>query len=61
MTNVEKAFNKTWQVSRTRSWSRKVSDYLSIFLIFPILMAVAISISTSFLGIHEYVARSWRR
>ncbi len=53
MTNVEKAFNKTWHVSRTRSWSRKVSDYLSIFLIFPILMAVAISISTSFLGIHE--------
>ncbi|MFI5354535.1 MAG: YihY/virulence factor BrkB family protein, partial [Desulfobaccales bacterium] len=53
MTNVEKAFNKTWHISRTRSWSRKVSDYLSIFLIFPILMAVAISISTSFLGIHE--------
>lgn len=53
MTNVEKAFNKTWHVSRTRSWIRKVSDYLSIFLIFPILMAVAISVSTSFLGIHE--------
>ena len=54
MTNVEKAFNKTWHISRTRSWSRKVSDYLSIFLIFPILMAVAISVSTSFLGIHEF-------
>jgi membrane protein len=53
MTNVEKAFNKTWHVSRTRPWSRKVSDYLSIFLIFPILMAVALSISTSFLGIRE--------
>ena len=32
MTNVEKAFNKTWQVSRTRSWNRKVSDYLSIVM-----------------------------
>lgn len=53
MTNVEKAFNKTWHISRTRPWSRKVSDYLSIFLIFPILMAVAISVSTSFLGIQE--------
>ena len=53
MTNVEKAFNKTWQVSRTRTWSRKISDYLSIFLIFPILIAVAISISSSFLGIQE--------
>ena len=53
MTNVEKAFNKTWQISRTRSWSRKISDYLSIFLIFPILIAVAISISSSFLGIQQ--------
>jgi membrane protein len=51
MTNVEKAFNKTWQVSRTRPFSRKVSDYLSIFLIFPIVMAVALSISTSFLSL----------
>jgi membrane protein len=54
MTNVEKAFNKTWQVSRTRTWSRKVSDYLSIFLIFPILMAVALTFSTSFWGL-KYV------
>jgi len=53
MTNVEKAFNKTWHISRTRSWSRKVSEYLSILLILPILMAVAISLSTSFLGIQE--------
>jgi membrane protein len=53
MTNVEKGFNQIWQVSRTRTWSRKISDYLSIFLIFPILMAVAISISSSFLHIHE--------
>ncbi len=51
MTNVEKAFNHTWQVSRTRSWNRKVSDYLTIFLIFPIIMAVALSFSTSFWGL----------
>jgi membrane protein len=55
MTNVEKAFNKTWQVSRTRSWSRKVSDYLSIFLIFPILMAVALTFSTSFWGLRHVI------
>jgi membrane protein len=55
MTNVEKAFNKTWQVSRTRPLSRKVSDYLSIFLIFPILMAVALTFSTSFWGIRYVV------
>ncbi len=60
MTNVEKAFNKIWQVSHTRAWSRKVSDYLSIFLLFPILMAVALSLSASFLsihlGIHDFLA-----
>jgi membrane protein len=55
MTNVEKAFNKTWQVSRTRPLSRKVSDYLSIFLIFPILMAVALTFSTSFWGVRYVV------
>jgi membrane protein len=55
MTNVEEAFNKTWQVSRTRTWSRKVSDYLSIFLIFPILMAVALTFSTSFWGVSHVV------
>ena len=55
MTNVEKAFNKTWQVSRTRSWNRKVSDYLSIFLIFPILMAVALTFSTSFWAVRYVI------
>ncbi|HZE21997.1 MAG TPA: YihY/virulence factor BrkB family protein, partial [Desulfobaccales bacterium] len=55
MTNVEKAFNKTWQVDRTRSWSRKVSDYLSIFLIFPIIMAVGLTFTTSFWGLKHAV------
>jgi membrane protein len=55
MTNVEKAFNKTWQVSRTRPWSRKVSDYLSIFLIFPILMTAALTFSTSLWGIQHVI------
>ncbi len=54
MTNVEWAFNDTWRVSRTRPWRRKLSDYLSIFLIFPLLMAVAISIATNFLS-HPYI------
>ena len=55
MTNVEKAFNKTWHVSHTRPLGRKVSDYLSIFLIFPILMAVALSISSSFWGLQHII------
>jgi membrane protein len=50
MTNVERAFNETWKVSHTRPWRRKLSDYLSIFMIFPILMAGAISFYTAFIG-----------
>ncbi len=50
MTDVEVAFNLTWQVSRTRTWSRRLSDYLSIFLLLPILMAVAISLSSGMLS-----------
>jgi len=49
MTNVEQAFNETWKVSQTRPLRRKLSDYLSIFMIFPILMAGAISFSSAFL------------
>ena len=55
MTNVERAFNDTWQVGRTRPWRRKLSDYLSIFLIFPLLLAVSISITTNILS-HPYIS-----
>ena len=48
MTNIEQAFNHIWKISRSRPWWRKLSDYLSIFLLFPILMAVAISLTTIF-------------
>lgn len=50
MTDVEVSFNLTWQVPRTRTWSRRLSDYLSIFLLLPILMAVAISLSSGLLS-----------
>ncbi|MDI6852263.1 MAG: YihY/virulence factor BrkB family protein [Deltaproteobacteria bacterium] len=50
MTTVEQAFNTAWQVAQTRPWRRKLSDYLSIFLLFPILMAVAISLSSGILS-----------
>ncbi|MBM4273463.1 MAG: YihY/virulence factor BrkB family protein [Deltaproteobacteria bacterium] len=56
MTNVERAFNATWRVPQTRSLRRKLSDYLSIFLFFPILMAVAVSVTSNFLG-HPEIRR----
>lgn len=50
MTDVEAAFNTTWQVSRIRPWSRRLSDYLSIFLLLPILMAVGLSLTSGLLS-----------
>jgi membrane protein len=50
MTNVEQAFNEVWGVPHTRPWWRKLSDYLSIFILFPILMAVAVTLATTIRG-----------
>jgi membrane protein len=59
MTNIEQAFNHIWKISRSRPWWRKLSDYLSIFLLFPILMAVAISM-TSVLQSHPELLQSFK-
>ena len=43
----------------TFAWNRKVSDYLSIFLILPILMAAALTFSSSFwsqLHVHKFLS-----
>jgi membrane protein len=57
MTNIEWAFNDTWKVGRTRPWRRKLSDYLTIFLILPLIMALAISIATNLLS-HPVISHS---
>ncbi len=41
---IEEAFNFTWQVQRTRSFGRRFSEYLSVILIAPVLLATAVSI-----------------
>lgn len=48
MSNVEEAFNNIWRVNRARIWWRKLADYLSIFLLFPIFMGVAATMATTF-------------
>jgi len=50
MTDVEVAFNTTWHIPRTRPWSRRLSDYLSIFLLLPILMALGLSLTSGLLS-----------
>jgi membrane protein len=41
---IEEACNYVWQVDRSRSFARRVSEYLSILLIGPLLMVAALAL-----------------
>lgn len=45
LSSVENAFNNIWQVSKGRSMWRKITDYVAIILILPILMICASGLS----------------
>ncbi|MCM1336257.1 MAG: YihY/virulence factor BrkB family protein [Candidatus Amulumruptor caecigallinarius] len=45
LSNVEDAFNIIWDVKHGRTFWRKVTDYLAIFLVLPILMICAAGLS----------------
>lgn len=38
---IEESFNHIWRIKRGRTWSRKLSDYLSLMLLAPILLIVS--------------------
>ncbi len=46
--NMEGSFNWIWKVHRGRSWTRTVSDYLSILVIAPFCFLVAMSATAYF-------------
>lgn len=39
--NIESTFNRIWQVKKSRSVYRKMTDYFSVFLLLPILIVVS--------------------
>lgn len=43
--NIEQTFNDIWQVKRTRSLLRSITDYLSIFFLMPIVIVVSSGMS----------------
>lgn len=45
LSNIENSFNEIWGVKRPRTIGRKFSDYLSMILVCPILLAVAGSVT----------------
>lgn len=60
ISTIEDTFNDIWQIPKSRPWHRKITDYLALFIILPLLMTLSSGISiflstirTSFLS--EYV------
>jgi len=47
--DIEQTFNTIWQVKKSRTFYRKVTDYFSMFLLFPILIVVSAGL-TIFMG-----------
>lgn len=45
ISSVEDTFNSIWQIQKSRPWYRKISDYLALFLILPILMITSSGLS----------------
>lgn len=60
ISTIEGTFNDIWQVKKSRSWHRKITDYLALFVILPAMLTISsglslflTTISNSFLN--EYV------
>ena len=45
MNNVEETLNHVWQVNNSRPIIRSFTNYLAVFLLFPILLIIAIGLS----------------
>lgn len=61
--NIEDTFNSIWRVQKSRSLFRKFTDYLSLFLILPVLMicsaGISIFLSTAFSETLEIFSPLW--
>jgi len=45
LSNIELSFNDIWQIKKSRVMSRKMSDYISLVVIAPVLIVVSIGIN----------------
>ena len=41
LSNIEQSFNEIWGIQEPRTWVRKVSDYLSLMFVLPLLFLVS--------------------
>lgn len=58
ISHIENAFNDIWMVKKPRTYYRKFTDYLSLFLILPVLMiassGLSIFITTALESLNEF-------
>lgn len=45
LSSIERTFNDIWQVQKDRPWHRKMTDYLAMFIILPLLMTLSSGLS----------------
>ncbi|MDR3262392.1 MAG: YihY/virulence factor BrkB family protein [Tannerella sp.] len=45
ISSIEETFNTIWQIRKSRPWYRKITDYLSLFVILPLLMTFSGGVS----------------
>lgn len=45
ISTIEDTFNDIWQIPKSRPWHRKITDYLALFIILPLLMTLSSGIS----------------
>lgn len=50
LTKVEEAFNYTWRIQKTRSLSERFSSYLSVLMVGPVLVLLAMGTTASLLN-----------
>jgi membrane protein len=56
---IETSFNHIWQISSSRQWYRKFTDYLTIMLIAPVLLVLSSSITVFvFAQLNEFMEKA---
>lgn len=59
LSSIENSFNEIWEIKRDRTWVRKITDYLSIMLIAPILLILSGTITVGLKASIEAVSSSY--
>ncbi|MDR1116168.1 MAG: YihY/virulence factor BrkB family protein [Tannerella sp.] len=45
ISSIESSFNDIWQVKKSRSWNRRITDYLAFFIILPTMITISSGLS----------------